>query len=70
MSRCGSCDLYWPEGKNNLGITCPGDQDVETCADNLQDLVHRLRMSMEPPKEGPIRGQINMFSKKYLCKWI
>ena len=45
MSRCGSCDLYWPsEDKNNFGVTCRGDCGVEECADKLQDLVLNLRV--------------------------
>lgn len=43
MSRCGSCDLYWPEGKENYGITCEGNLGVEDCAEKLQDLISNLR---------------------------
>ena len=47
MSRCGSCDLYWPsEDKNNCGVTCRGDCGVEECADKLQDLVLNLRVEL------------------------
>ena len=47
MSRCGSCDLYWPsEDKNNFGVTCRGDCGVEECADKLQDLVLNLRVEL------------------------
>ena len=47
MSRCGSCDLYWPsEDKNNFGVTCIGDCGVEECADKLQDLVLNLRVEL------------------------
>lgn len=43
MSRCGSCDLYWPDGKDNFGITCPGNCPMEECVDKLQDLIIQLR---------------------------
>ena len=43
MSRCGSCDLYWSEGKNNHGVECGGNLGVEECADNLQRLIACLR---------------------------
>lgn len=47
MSRCGSCDLYWPSGdKDNFGVTCKGDCGVEECADKLQDLVFDLRVEL------------------------
>ena len=47
MSRCGSCDLYWPsEDKDNFGVTCRGDCGVEECADKLQDLVFNLRVEL------------------------
>ena len=47
MSRCGSCDLYWPsEDKDNFGVTCRGDCGVEECADKLQDLVLNLRVEL------------------------
>ena len=42
MSRCGSCDLYWPNGKENFGVVCQGDCSTEECAENLQDLVNHL----------------------------
>ena len=32
MSRCGSCDLYWPNGKENFGVVCQGDCSAEECA--------------------------------------
>lgn len=68
MSCCGSCDLYWPEGKENYGITCPGDQCQEECVSNLQSLISQLRTAMETPKEYPINGQMNMFHHQYIKK--
>lgn len=47
MSRCGSCDLYWPNGKNNFGVTCGGNCSAEECADNLQTLVIELRKELQ-----------------------
>lgn len=51
MSRCGSCDLYWSEGKENFGVTCEGNLGVEECADNLQSLVFNLRNQLEEQGE-------------------
>ena len=51
MSRCGGCNLYWPEGKDNFGVTCEGDCDPETCASNLQGLVFQLRDALETKNE-------------------
>ena len=46
MSRCGSCDLYWSEEKDNYGITCQGNLGVEDCAEKLQDLIFNLRSDL------------------------
>lgn len=51
MSRCGGCDLYWPDGKNNFGITCSGNCSIEECAQNLQSLIGMLRDAMD--KDSP-----------------
>lgn len=50
MSRCGSCDLYWSEGKNDYGITCEGNLGVEDCAEKLQDLIFNLRSDLSKAK--------------------
>lgn len=47
MSRCGGCDLYWPNGKENFGVFCPGDCEPEECANNLCRLVFKLRAALE-----------------------
>lgn len=64
MSKCGSCDLYWNEEKNNYGITCSGNCGDEECVDNLQSLICELRCEVNevindiiqpPPSAPPLR---------------
>lgn len=51
MSRCGGCDLCWPNGKENFGVSCQGDCEVEEYASNLNSLVSRLRSALESSRE-------------------
>lgn len=51
MSRCGSCDLYWPNGKRNFGVVCQRNCSEEECAENLQDLIYQLRNELEKSNE-------------------
>ena len=47
MSRCGGCDLYWPDGKENFEVSCQGNCEAEECANNLCRLILKLRAALE-----------------------
>lgn len=52
MSRCGSCDLYWPsDDRDNFGITCEGNCGAEECTEKLLDLISSLRAELVKARE-------------------